>query len=98
MRYLARDEEDEIAAGGLADELDAVAEAREHIESLPTVDRNEFDLRKLDHDVTQDIEALRRLYERTEALAADDGKLARLKELLATDLQSKKVLVFSTFK
>jgi superfamily II DNA or RNA helicase len=98
MRYLARDEEDDVAPAGLADELDAVAEARDYIASLPTVDRNQFDLRKLDHDVTTDIESLRKLYDRTESLAAEDGKLVRLKELLATDLRGKKVLVFSTFK
>ena len=36
MRFLARDEEDDVAAGSLADELDAVAEAKAYIESLPT--------------------------------------------------------------
>ena len=41
---------------------------------------------------------LKSLYERTEALAANDGKLERLKELLAGDLKGKKVLIFSTFK
>ena len=38
------------------------------------------------------------LYERTEALAANDGKLERLKQLLAGDLKGKKVLIFSSFK
>ena len=47
MRFLARDEEDDVAAGSVADELDAVAEAKEYIESLPTVDLNQYDLRKL---------------------------------------------------
>jgi hypothetical protein len=35
----------------VADELDAVAEAKTYIQSLPTVDLNEYDLRKLTHDV-----------------------------------------------
>ena len=47
IRFLARDEEDDIAAGSLADELDAVAEAKAYLESLPTVDLNQYDLRKL---------------------------------------------------
>src|SRR5262249_14027816 len=38
------------------------------------------------------------LYTRTEQLAAKDGKLQRLKQLLAGDLKGKKVLIFSTFK
>src|SRR5229473_3161498 len=83
IRFLARDEEDDIAAGSVADELDTVAEAKEYIESLPTVDLNEYDLRKLTHDVEADVKLLKGLFERTEALAAKDGKLQRLKELLA---------------
>ena len=98
MRFLARDEEDDIAAGSVADELDAVAEAKAYIESLPTVDLNQYELRKLTHDVEADVKLLKGLYERTEALAAKDGKLERLKELLAGDLKGKKVLIFSTFK
>ena len=98
MRFLARDEEDEVAAGSLADELDAVSEAREHIESLPTVDLNQFELRKLMHDVEADVGLLRQLYDRTGPLAENDGKLARLKELLTGDLNGKKALIFSSFK
>src|SRR5205823_1335589 len=98
LRFLARDEEDDVAAGSVADELDAVAEAKAYIESLPTVDLNQYELRKLTHDVEADVKLLQGLYERTEALAAKDGKLKRLKELLAGDLKGKKVLIFSTFK
>src|SRR6266478_5386154 len=79
MRFVARDEEDDIAAGSVADELDTVAEAKEYIESLPTVDLNEYELRKLTHDVEADVKLLKSLYERTEGLAANDGKLERLK-------------------
>jgi superfamily II DNA or RNA helicase/HKD family nuclease len=98
IRFLARDEEDDIAAGSVADELDTVADAKQYIEGLPTVDLNEYDLRKLTHDVEADVKLLKGLYERTEILAAKDGKLQRLKELLAGDLKGKKVLIFSTFK
>jgi SNF2 family DNA or RNA helicase len=98
MRYLASDEEDEPAAGSLAEDLDAVAEARTYLDSLPKVDLNQFDLRKLRHDVEQDIELLKRLYQQTEPLLAGDGKLERLKQLLAGDLKGRKVLIFSSFK
>src|SRR5438132_823893 len=98
IQYLARDEEDDVGAGSVADELDAVDEAKAYIESLPTVDLNEYDLRKLTHDVEADVKLLKGLYERTEDLAAKDGKLQRLKELLAGDLNGKKVLIFSTVK
>lgn len=98
MRFLSRDEEDDLAAGSVADELDAVSEAKEYIESLPTVDLNDFDLRKLTHDVEQDVELLKNLYDKTASLAQSDGKVARLKELLAGELKGKKVLIFSMFK
>ncbi len=98
VRFLARDEEDDIAASSLADDLDAVAESKAYIESLPTVDLNQYDLRRLTHDVEADVKTLKGLCERTEALAAKDGKLERLRELLAGELKGKRVLVFSTFK
>ncbi len=98
IRFLEQDEEDDINAGSVADELDAVTEAKEYIESLPTVDLNQYELRKLTHDVEADVKLLKSLYERTEALAAKDGKLTRLKGLLAGDLKGRKVLLFSTFK
>ena len=85
-------------AGSLADELDAVAEAKAYLDSLPKVDRNEFDLRRLRHDVEADVKTLRDLHDHTEAIGENDGKLAQLKELLAGDLKGKKVLIFSTFK
>ena len=98
MRFLARDEEDEPAAASLAEEMDDSAEARAYIESLPHVDLNLYKLRQLRRDVERDVEFLRGLYERTRDLAAEDGKLEQLKELLAGELRGKKVLVFSSFK
>jgi len=98
MRYLERDAEDEAEPGSVADALDAVAEAKAHIESLPRVDLNQYDLRKLKHDVEADVTLLRQLYDRTEPLAASDAKLEALRELLAGPLKGRKVLVFSSFK
>ena len=43
-------------------------------------------------------QALRGLHDRTGAIVESDGKLARLKELLADELKGKKVLIFSSFK
>src|SRR4051794_22755973 len=86
MRFLAADEEDEPAAASVADDLDDHEQAREYIESLTKVDLNAYDLRRLRREAEEDVRLLRNLYERTEPLAAADAKLARLKELLATDL------------
>jgi hypothetical protein len=114
IRFLARDDEDDIAAGSVADELDAISEAREYIESLPTVDLNEYEPRRLTHDVEDDVKTLKGLNERIQELVANDAKLERLKTLLATPpdqvafrtphgspvlgLKGKKVLIFSSFK
>src|SRR5581483_2090817 len=57
VRFLARDEDD-ISAGSLADELDAVAEAKEYIAGLPTADLNQYELRRLMKDVESDVELL----------------------------------------
>lgn len=98
MRYLARDEEDDPVAGSLAEQLDAEAEARAYLDDLPRVDLNQFDLRRLRHDVERDIDLLERLYQQTEPLVASDGKLERLRQLLAGDLKGRKVLIFSSFR
>jgi SNF2 family DNA or RNA helicase len=98
MRFLAQDEEDEPAAGSVADDLDTHQQAREYLDGLKKVDLNQYDLRKLVRDAEEDVRLLRRLFERTEPLAREDAKLDRLKELLTGELKGKKVLVFSSYK
>lgn len=98
MRYLERDLEDEAAPGSVADELDAVAEAKAYIDDLPKVDLNQYNLRKLKHDVEADVKLLHQLYKRTAPLVENDAKVEALKQVLSEDLRGKKVLIFSTFK
>jgi len=98
MQFLAQDEEDEPSSGSVFADLGEAEKAREYLSHLPHVDLNAYDIRKLVRDVEEDVRLLRRLYERTESLAAKDGKLQRLKELLAGELKGRKVLVFSSFK
>ncbi len=98
IRFLARDDEDELAAGSLADEIDGVADAKAYIDDLPKVDLNQYDLRKLRNEVEADVELLRDLYSRTEELARRDEKLEVLKNLLAGNLKGRKVLIFSSYK
>lgn len=98
MRFLSQDEEDEPAAGSVYEALDEHDQAREYIAGLEAVDLNQFELRPLVRDVERDVELLRTLYERTEPLAAEDGKLQRLKDLLAGELRGRKVLIFSSYK
>ena len=86
-------------AGSMADELDAVAEARAYIESLPTVDLNQYDLRKL---------TPRRRSGRASCSRASTNAPRPWPRRTASwngsrncwpgDLKGKKVLIFSTFK
>lgn len=96
MGFIEQDCEDD--PGSAADKLDAKEESRAYIESLPTVDLNEFYLRKLTHDVRKDVDLLQELYERTQPLVTLDGKLEVIKNLLAGELKGQKILIFSSFK
>lgn len=98
MKFLARDEEDEPDSGSVFEDFDEHEDAQTYLAGLETVDLNSFRLRELVRDVRSDIGLLRKLYERTEPLAEEDGKLERLKSLLAGDLRGKKVLIFSSYK
>ncbi|GAF97696.1 unnamed protein product, partial [marine sediment metagenome] len=98
MRFLERDVEDDPSPGSMADELDEVAEARAHIESLPKVDLNQYDLRKLKRDVEADVRLLKDLYDKTAPLAENDAKIEAIKQVLAKGLRGQKVLIFSSFK
>ncbi len=100
MRYLAReDEEDDATPGSLSDQLDAHAEARQFIETLPTLDASLYDLKRLHNDVRKDVHALQEVWHDIAAITpARDAKLQQLKELLAGDLRGQKVLLFTYYK
>ena len=100
MRYLSReDEEDDATPTSRADHLDAHAEARQFIETLPTLDASRYDLKRLHRDLRRDVDALRSIWQDILAITpAQDAKLARLKALLAGDLKGQKVLLFSYYK
>jgi hypothetical protein len=98
LRLAGLDAEDELGAEGLAETLENVDAVKQYLSDLTPVDLNQYDLRRLVHDVERDIASLRRLYEETEPLAAKDAKLARLKALLVGELRGQKVLIFTSFK
>src|SRR6266702_4248977 len=99
-RYLAReDEEDDATPSSLSDQLDESREARQFIDTLPTLEASLYDLKRLHNDLRRDVEALRSIWHDISTITADrDAKLARLKELLAGELKGQKVLLFTYYK
>ena len=65
LRLAGLESEDELGADGLADRLEEKVEDRPGVPFglLTPVDLNQYDLRKLVHDVERDIDNLRDLHE-----------------------------------
>src|SRR5713226_4272991 len=100
MRYLAReDEEDDATPSSLSEQLDAHTEARQFIETLPTLNAELYDLKRLHNDLRRDVDALREIWHDIAAITpAEDAKLEKLKHLLAGELKGQKVLIFTYYK
>ena len=100
MRFLTReDEEDDATPSSLSEQMDAHTEARQFIETLPTLNAELYDLKRLHNDLRRDVNALREVWHDIETITpANDAKLSRLKELLAGELKGQKVLLFTYYK
>src|SRR6266849_2482190 len=100
MRFIAReDEEDDATPSSLSDQHDESQEARQFIETLPTLDASLYDLKRLHNDLRRDAEALREIWHDIATITPmRDAKLSRLKELLAGELKGQKVLLFTYYK
>src|SRR2546421_4341526 len=100
MRFLAReDEEDDATPSSLSEQLDAHVEARQFIETIPTLNAELYDLKRLHNDLRKDVNALREIWHDIAAITpAEDAKLAKLKALLAGELKGQKVLLFTYYK
>lgn len=101
MRLLANedtDSEDGIPTSR-AEEIDEDVAAREVIDTLPRLDANKYDRRRLHRALTEDIEAFTEIWYQIRHIDfAADAKLQQLKALLQTELQGKKVLIFTYYK
>ncbi len=101
LRFIAREDEEDDATtpGSRSEDLDAHAEARQFIETLPTLDASLYDLKRLHNDLRKDVDALRDIWHDIALIPpVKDAKLAMLKELLAGELHGKKVLLFTYYK
>lgn len=100
MRYLSsEDEEDDSTPASKADEMDAGEEARKVVESLPTLDPTQYDLRNLHDALQHDVEVLTNVWHMIRDIGPEqDAKLRVLKKLLSEDLKGQKVLVFTYYR
>lgn len=100
MRYLSsEDEEDDSTPSSRADELDAVEEAKEVVEALPTLDPGRYDLRHLHEALQHDVEVLTKVWHLIQSVDSErDAKLQILKKLLSEDLKGQKVIVFTYYR
>lgn len=100
MQFLVReDEEDDATPTSLADDFDENTEARSFLESLPELDTEQYDLRKLHKAIQRDVEILTDIWHLIKDISPEkDAKLARLKSLLGEELRGRKVLLFTYYK
>ena len=100
MRYLSReDEDDDGAPVSRADEMDASDEARETLETLASLDTQQYDLRRLHEALQHDVDSLTELWRLVGGITPDqDAKLETLKQLLSEDLKGQKVIVFTYYR
>jgi len=100
MRFLTtEDEEDDATPRSRAGEIDASEDAREAVTGMETVDASKYDLRRLHDSLADDKRILSNIWNRVGKIRVqDDAKLAGLKEILATELRGRKVLLFTYYK
>jgi superfamily II DNA or RNA helicase len=101
LRLLEDDDEDieDAAPRSRATEMDETDQARQLIETLPRLDADKYDRRRLHHDLQEDIDALTEIWHDIRDISiTHDAKLQQLKTLLETDLQGQKVIVFTYYK
>ncbi len=76
-----------------------IPDADSILNQLPEVNADKYNLEAIRKSVKADIDTLNSLYERLENLTASrDDKLRQIKQLLAGDLNGRKIIVFSYFR
>jgi len=100
LRYLSsEDEEDDGTPTSKADDLDANEEAKNIVEALPTLDQNQYDLRRLHEALQHDVDSLTHIWNLIQHVDPKaDAKLQVLKKLLSENLKGQKVIVFTYYR
>jgi hypothetical protein len=83
----------------MAAQFDDDVAIKEVIESLPRLDPDTYDRRRLHRALTADIDALTEIWFAIRGIGfADDAKLQQFKNLLQTELKGQKLLIFTYYK
>jgi superfamily II DNA/RNA helicase len=100
LRYFSiEDEEDDATPRQLDEDIDESEEVNEIIANLEEIDINDYDLADIHKALQHDIDILTDIWVKIKDIRPDnDTKLSRIKELIATELKGKKVLLFSYYK
>ena len=100
MRFLEReDEEDDSTPSSMAGDLEATEEAQQILESLPTLDSQQYDLGRLHKSLQRDVKVLTEIWHLIRNIKPEqDAKLTMLKTLLSQELKGEKVIVFSYYR
>jgi superfamily II DNA or RNA helicase len=100
LQYLEReDAEDDATPSSLADEFDVNEDARAFLQTLPVLERSQYDLRRLHDSLQRDVRRLEDVWDEIRDITpVSDTKLQALKELLAGPLRGQKVLLFTYYK
>ena len=101
MRLVALDDEDEDDGlpRSMAAQFDDDVAIREVIESLPRLDPDKYDRRRLHRALAADIDAFTEIWFAIRDIGyGDDAKLQQFKQLLQTELKGQKVLIFTYYK
>jgi superfamily II DNA or RNA helicase len=100
MRYLStEDEEDDSTPVSKASKLDSAEEAKKLMDSLPSLEPAQFDLRRLHEALQHDVDVLSNVWHMIKDIKPEkDAKLRILKTLLSEELKGCKVIVFTYYK
>ena len=98
-QYIDVDGEDDSTPESMAGKMDASEEVKKFLETLPKLDPQDYDLRKLHEAIQSDIDILMKMWEAVKDIRPDkDAKLIELKAKLTSELKGKKVLIFTYYR
>ncbi|MDA2929086.1 hypothetical protein MYX84_03900 [Acidobacteria bacterium AH-259-O06] len=93
LRYLSAEDEENKILSSLPRQFDENEQARHIPELLEPVDTSQYELRKMQEAIQQDVKIFSKIRQMVQKIGIDqDTKLSRLRKILSGGLKGKKVL------